>query len=401
MTQCFRIISTLIALFFCTSIFLTAVHAEEKQHISPVSPKKKNDSENYQLKDQIKVLDKSGYCIDCHRDDTPRIFNDWSNSIHARAGVGCADCHGVVESNPMGFLHAETFYVSTVVTPFRCAKCHKEQMRDYFTSSHARSFELLRKMKKDDQRYPIVAQYKDDNFRQCAACHGTEVKLKDDKHPDPATWPNSGAGRLNPDESHGTCAICHMGHRFSVAAARQPETCTRCHDGRNYPEGDIYRSSVHGTLYATQVDKDMMSRPGFYFDGNDMGAPTCSFCHFNGSGHGLLTRHNGAWRLPRDLTGPTSPLAERAENLRNNMKSVCAQCHSETMIDAFFGQADRKLARFQTNLMRPGIIDFKRKLLEITDEKREKLLKDYSDFLAAGKRYRMNLYMGHHGNTQR
>jgi hypothetical protein len=424
-------------LFFGTLIFLPAGNAEDGQEKSgtyrksaetftPTAPspgtwkgvktssvgketaekkhavgKKQNSEKRYTLKDSIKVTSKSGYCIDCHRDDTPGIFNEWRDSIHARVGIGCADCHLVVRSDPLGFLHADRFYVSTVVTPFKCAKCHKEQIRDYFTSGHAKSLELLKKMKKDDPRYPVVVQYKKDNFRSCASCHGMEVTLDDNRHPDPATWPNSGAGRINPDKSHGTCAACHKGHRFSVAAARQPETCLRCHDGRNYPEGDIYRSSVHGTLYATQVDKNTMNIPGYFLDGKTMGSPTCAFCHFNGSGHGLLTRHNGAWRLPRDLTGPTAPLAKRSENLRSYMKSVCFQCHSETMIDRFFANADKELLKYQTNEMLPGLIQYQKQLLPLTGEEREQKLKEYSQFLAEGKRYRMNLYMGTHGRTQR
>jgi hydroxylamine dehydrogenase len=361
----------------------------------------KEDKKRYELKDQIKITNKSGYCIDCHRDDTPGIYNEWINSTHARVGVGCADCHGVVKSNQMGSLHAGKFYVSTVVTPFKCSKCHKDQMRDYFTSGHAKSLELLKNMKEDDLRYPIVAQYKDDNFRQCGGCHGVEVTIDDEGKPDPATWPNSGAGRINPDKGHGTCAACHMGHRFSVAAARQPETCTRCHDGANYPEGDIYRSSAHGTLYSTQVDKKDLDRPGLFFSGKEMGSPTCAFCHFNGSGHGLLTRHNGAWRLPRDLTYPKAPLAERSENLRNNMKSVCNQCHSPRVIDAFFTNADQELEKYQRDIMEPGLAVYAEKLAATKGQPQHELLKEYSRFLAEGKRFRMNLYMGRHGRVQR
>ncbi len=132
-----------------------------------------------------------------------------------------------------------------------------------------------------------------------------------------------------------------------------------------------------------------------------MGSPTCAFCHFNGSGHGLLTRHNGAWRVPRDLTHPEAPLANRSENLRNNMKAVCNQCHSSRVIDDFFTDADKELESYQTNVMEPGLTAYTEKLASTKGEPRKTLLKEYSRFLAEGKRFRMNLYMGRHGRVQR
>ena len=359
------------------------------------------ETERYVLKDRIKVFGNNGYCNDCHRDETPAIFEEWIKSSHARAGVGCNDCHEGNKSADDSVFHANRFYISSVVTPFNCSKCHKDILRDFINSGHHQSLELLKMMKEDDPRYPVVSQYQEDNFKDCSGCHGTEVTINEDHLPDPATWPNSGAGRINHDRSHGNCAVCHVGHQFSVAAARQPETCLRCHDGANYPEGDIYRNSVHGTLYTTQVDKDALERPGFYLDGAEMGAPTCSFCHMNGSGHGTLTRHNPAWRLPRDLSSPNAPLLKRSENLRNNMKSACSQCHSSRVIDRFFEIADNRLEEYQNNEFDPKLTEFQEKLKSAKGEERDQLLKEYSRFLAEGKRFRMSLYMGGHGRTQR
>jgi hydroxylamine dehydrogenase len=353
-------------------------------------------------KDIIKLKGTSAYCLECHTEETPRIFEEWVNSAHGKAGVGCADCHESSKGNDDSFFHAERFYVQTVVTTFTCAKCHKDQMRDYFTSGHAKSLELLKTMKEDDPRYPIVSQYKDDDFRQCGGCHGVEVKVDKDGKPDPATWPNSGAGRINPDKGHGSCATCHPGHLFSMATARQPETCLRCHDGANYPEGEIYRSSLHGILYETQGDKAVLERPGLYLDGKTIGYPTCAYCHFNGAGKGLLNRHNAAWRLPRDLTGPEANMApKRAEKLRNNMKSVCNQCHASSVIDRFFDEADKQLHIYQQDVMTPGLADYKKRLESTEGDERQALLQAYNNFLVEGKRYRMTLYMGHHERVQR
>ncbi len=382
-----------ILILFCSGILSSAGYAH-----NPILDKGKD-----KYKDPMKLTNKSSFCIECHKQETPGIFEEWVKSTHARADVGCADCHSSESEEADTFRHAEKHYIRTVVTPIVCGKCHKDIQRDYFTSGHAQALEVLKKMKEDDPRFPVVAQYKDDNFQQCTGCHGGEITLDDKHRPDPDSWPDSGAGRINPNTSHGNCSSCHLGHSFSVSAARQPETCLRCHDGQNYPEGDIYRNSAHGVVYATQADKENLDKPGFYFTGKDMVSPTCAFCHFNGSGYGQRTRHNGAWRLPRDLTHPEAPMAPKnADNLRNNMKAVCNQCHAETVIDRFFDNADARLAEYQKKTVQPKLAEYRQKLAEVKEgTARENLLKEYSGFLADSKRYRMNLYMGNIGRTQR
>ena len=412
MMQRLRTLSIVLPILLAAGICTGAQAADEGTQPAPqppaasrsrdaVSPAKPGAAGPAGHKDPAKLINKSSHCIECHQDDTPAIFEQWLASTHARVGVGCADCHGANRGEAGAFLHAEKFYITTIVTPVDCAKCHKSQYLDYQTSGHALALELLQEMKEDNPRYPVVSLYKENNFQQCRGCHGGTVTVDGENLPDPATWPDSGAGRVNPNTSRGNCSACHLGHGFSAAAARQPETCLRCHDGANYPEGDIYRASVHGVLYETTADKENLSRPGFYFDGRHMGSPTCAFCHMNGSGQGLLTRHNPAWNLPRDLTSPTAPLANRKENLRNNMKATCNQCHVPGVIDRFFADADKNLQLYQQHTVEPQLAEHSRKLAKAKGAERNSLLKEYTRFLAETKRYRMNLYMGQHGRSQR
>src|SRR4030042_303110 len=65
----------------------------------------------------------------------------------------------------------------------------------------------------------------------CMQCHGSEIKVLPGGKFDPATWPNSGIGRINPDGSWGSCTACHTRHRFSVEQARRPAACGKCHLG--------------------------------------------------------------------------------------------------------------------------------------------------------------------------
>ncbi len=408
-------------MFLATSFSLVEVQAEEKQAVTSQSStetvgdkhltnnekleknieKQETIQQRLKLKDPVKSFGDNGFCINCHQDETPAIFEEWVKSPHARAGVGCVDCHASPQGNPDSVKHAERFYISTIVTPFDCAKCHKDQIRDYTSSGHAHGLEFLKNMKEDDPRYPVVAQFKDDDFAQCGGCHGVTVGVDAEKKPDSATWPNNGAGRINPDRSHGTCSSCHLGHRFSLQAVRQPETCLRCHDGENYPEGDMYRHSPHSVLFETLAKGEVPDRPGLFLKGKDMVAPTCAYCHMNGAGKGLVNSHDQAWRLPRDLTSPNAPLLGRSENLRNNMKSVCHQCHGESFTERFFSDADKQLKEYQKKNVEPQLAVFIKKLSTLTGEKRKQALKEYSQFLAEAKRYRMNLYMGRHGRVQR
>ena len=34
-------------------------------------------------------------CIDCHKNETPGIVNDWKDSRHGHVSVSCLDCHQV------------------------------------------------------------------------------------------------------------------------------------------------------------------------------------------------------------------------------------------------------------------------------------------------------------------
>jgi len=40
-------------------------------------------------------------------------------------------------------------------------------------------------------------------------------------------WPNQGVGRINLDGSKGALPACHPRHRFDMAMARKPYTCSQ------------------------------------------------------------------------------------------------------------------------------------------------------------------------------
>ncbi len=352
-------------------------------------------------RDRAKVVGKNDYCIDCHRQETPGIFEEWVDSGHARLGIGCNDCHGAYQSDKDSFLHAGRYYIRTIVSPVRCGRCHEQTVRGFGLNAHSKALTNLEEIKSDDFRYPLIEPYKESGFTACRACHGSRVVLGDDHRPIPETWPNNGAGRINPDKSPGNCSICHGRHRFSAATARQPEACLGCHEGRMYPEGKIFQQSPHGLAYADKNSRRDLERPYFYCDAVHNTAPTCAFCHFGGAGLGQETRHDPAWRLPRHLTYPEAGDRQGKGEPRERMMAGCRQCHAASVIKRFFRAADQELARYQKEEVEPKLAAYKKKLKKAKGKKRNALLADYADFLARSKAYRLNLYMGRHGNRQR
>ena len=85
----------------------------------------------------------------------------------------------------------------------------------------------------------------------CQSCHGANVRIDPDS-PNKLgvdSWPNSGIGRINPDGSRGACSTCHTRHLFSVAVARDPDSCGNCHLGPDHPQKEIYEESKHGIAF--------------------------------------------------------------------------------------------------------------------------------------------------------
>ena len=126
-----------VTLLSVTLIFIFSVFALAQETQSPQIPeaalkaaaaaraaqqKPAPDVKPREPRDRAKILGKDGYCIDCHRQETPGIFEEWVLSSHARLGIGCNDCHGAYLSDKDSFLHAGRFHIRTVVSPLRCGR---------------------------------------------------------------------------------------------------------------------------------------------------------------------------------------------------------------------------------------------------------------------------------------
>ena len=215
---------------------------------------------------------RSEACVSCHESESPGIVDQWRESGHARADIGCFDCHEASAGDPDGFEH-EGSRIATIVTPRDCARCHETEDAEFEKSHHAKAGNILASLDNflaetvEGSRTPFnphsptpgkataaLVNGMASAQSGCLQCHGSKVALRardggaitvDDLKPGPdglptqaaavariarnsegrptlsaESWPNTGIGRLNLDGSLGSCSACHSRHDFSPRRAR-------------------------------------------------------------------------------------------------------------------------------------------------------------------------------------
>ena len=169
----------------------------------------------------------------------------------------------------------------------------------------------------------------------CWQCHGSKVKVLKDGALDPATWPNTGIGRINPDGSEGACSACHSRHQFSTAQARQPDNCGKCHLGPDHPQKEIYEESKHGIAFKAYKDQMNLDSAKWVVGVDYTAAPTCATCHM-GATRNQDSTHNVGERISWTNRPPVSVRPEvmdakmglasaelKWDKRRENMQDVC------------------------------------------------------------------------------
>ncbi len=208
-------------------------------------------------------------CFECHvklGDKHTEIAEQWEKSVHGKAEVGCADCHGGdPRTDEMNLaMLPEAGYLGVpprIVIPEICGGCHSdvERMRQYNLPT-------------------------DQYVKYISSVHGS--KLKDG------------------DTQVAICTDCHGAHDVKKASdptadvypLNIPELCARCHSDPELMQPydiptdqfDLYKNSIHGQRLL--VDQYLR-------------APSCTSCH---GSHGA--------RPPND----------------EEVVNVCGKCHSAT-----------------------------------------------------------------------
>ena len=150
-------------------------------------------------------------------------------------------------------------------------------------------------------------------------------------------------GKPNDDGTIGTCTACHSRHTSSVALARLPSTCGQCHMGPDHSQIEIYDESKHGVMFAAQDGLLKLDADPKTLTTRDMFVPTCATCHMSGI-NGLKVTHDPSDRLGWYLANAVSEKRPNYLRAQTNMKQVCAQCHTQALIDRVYAQAEQVVA---------------------------------------------------------
>ncbi len=334
-------------------------------------------------------------CIACHKMQTPNIVEDWKKSKHYEAGVSCYVCHKA--ESGLGEEH-HGYYISPVVSPKRCAVCHEYEYVTNAKSKHAFAaingplkpwYKAMREKGLDPFNPETAKQYPPEEyikrlvtplypasgvfaktgllddinhanqFLGCLECHGSYVYYENGKL---VGWPNIGIGRINPDGSIGSCSPCHTPHQFSIAEARKPETCGKCHLGPDHPQIEIYENSHHGGRYEADGENwNWHAQP--WKAGVDFSAPTCAVCHMSEvatpAGKVVVEgTHDVGSRLKWEIqakfvmyqssnsnlaAGGFKPDKTLGEQNRERMVRVCQLCHSPEWVEGYFEKYEQVL----------------------------------------------------------
>jgi hydroxylamine dehydrogenase len=235
---------------------------------------------------QVPEMD-PGFCMNCHQQVTPGLFQSWVESKHAKNGVHCMTCH---------IDHQAATEQKSLVFPDKCGECHKKQLEKFQEGRHSIGFERMR----IQGEYLGIPQEIRAAF--CERCHMVEKR----------------------------CNSCHTSHRFSLEEARDPGACGTCHLGPDHPHKEMYETSLHGTIYKLTQNPDR--------------APRCVTCHMpEGS-------HNSSFGIARGPAGTRSPVVdlkevpiskEEQERRREEMLGVCTGCHSRRFAQEQLENADQ------------------------------------------------------------
>ena len=318
-------------------------------------------------------------CVSCHQKNNPGIVQQWGRSKHYGANVGCYECHQADEGDIDAYIHDDKKVkknISIIVSPKDCANCHEKAAQEMTTSRHAKAGHILESLDNllaevvEGNRAFVTEGFPKGNssaaVNGCWQCHGSKVKVLEDGALDPATWPNTGIGRINPDGSEGACSACHSRHQFSTAQARQPDNCGKCHLGPDHPQKEIYEESKHGIAFKAYKDQMNLDSAKWVVGVDYTAAPTCATCHM-GATRNQDSTHNVGERISWTNRPPVSVRPEvmdakmglasaelKWDKRRENMQDVCAACHTEEYVNNFYIQYDSLIELYNNKYALPG-----------------------------------------------
>jgi len=282
----------------------------------------------------------TGKCAECHANQQYSVVHEYELSKHAAKGISCLDCHQ--PQLGQGKKEHNGFVITTAITPGNCRPCHEQIYQEFLRSRHAapswaavfgekgltpEQADFAEKYHPGYVKRPAnaLAQVEGPSAISggCAQCHSV--------------------GKPQDDGTVGNCTACHTRHTSSVAVARLPRTCGQCHMGPDHSQIEIYEESRHGILFAAQQKSLNLAADPRSLTTRDMFVPTCATCHMSGI-NGQKVTHNPGERLSYFLADAISKQRPNYQQAQLNMKQICNQCHTRSLIERVYSQAERVLA---------------------------------------------------------
>ncbi len=142
------------------------------------------------------LSEQSKACVQCHKDRSPGLYEQWGASKHFRAHVACFECHAANPGEPDAYTHYGQL-ISNIVSPKDCARCHAKAVEEFTASRHSHAARIIGSV--DNDLAEVVEgcrSMKTEAFPDgvapsavsgCWQCHGSEVKVLADGKLDPAT----------------------------------------------------------------------------------------------------------------------------------------------------------------------------------------------------------------------
>jgi hydroxylamine dehydrogenase len=281
----------------------------------------------------------TGKCAECHGHQQYSIVHEFELSKHASKSVTCLDCHQPAQGQEKK--EHNGFVVTTHMTAGNCRPCHEQVYQQFVRSRHAapswaavmgekgltaEQVDFAEKFNPGYVKRPANALALLEGTSAisggCGQCHAI--------------------GKPNEDGTIGNCTSCHTRHTSSVAIARRPSTCGQCHMGPDHSQIEIYEESRHGILFAAQERQLNLDADPKALTTRDMFVPTCATCHMSGI-NGLRVTHDPGERLSYYLADAISKQRPNYLLAQVSMKQICNQCHSKTLIDRVYTQAEEVL----------------------------------------------------------
>jgi hydroxylamine dehydrogenase len=282
----------------------------------------------------------TGKCAECHANQQYSVIHEYELSKHAAKGISCLDCHQPQQGQQKR--EHNGFVITAAITPGNCRPCHEQIYQEFLRSRHAAPSwaavfgeKGLRPEQADfaEKYHPGYVKRPANALAQlegpsaisggCAQCHSV--------------------GKPQDDGTVGNCTACHTRHTSSVAVARLPRTCGQCHMGPDHSQIEIYEESRHGILFAAWQKNLNLAADPRSLTTRDMFVPTCATCHMSGI-NGQKVTHNPGERLSYFLADAISKHRPSYQQAQLNMQQICNQCHTRSLIDRVYSQAEQVVA---------------------------------------------------------